>query len=299
MIKTGQSIQEKKNQYACDIVYGTNNEYGFDYLRDNMASNMADRVMRDRAYAIVDEVDSVLVDEARTPLIISQPDNEPTSKYLKFKTIASKLEKGVHYKVDEKSKAATLTEKGIEELEKILGVDNIFNSDHHNDIHHIENALQAMACYQVDRDYIVRDGNVMIIDEHTGRVMDGRRFSHGLHQALEAKEDVEIQKESKTLANITFQNYFRLYTKLAGMTGTAKTEEEEFQKIYGLDVIVVPTNKPVIREDHADLLFKNETGKFEFLAKQIQEIHETGQPILVGTVSVLKSEYLSQMLTKM
>lgn len=299
VIKTGQSLQDKKQQYLCDIVYGTNNEYGFDYLRDNMASSMSERVMRDRAYAIVDEVDSVLVDEARTPLIISQPDNEPTSKYLKFKTIAGKLEKGMHYKVDEKSKAATLTEKGIEQLEKILWVNNIFNSDHHNDVHHIENALQATACYEADKDYIIRDGNVMIIDEHTGRVMDGRRFSNGLHQALEAKEWLEIQKESKTLASITFQNYFRLYTKLSGMTGTAKTEEEEFQKIYGLDVIVVPTNKPIIREDHADLLFKSETGKFEFLANKIKEIHETGQPILVGTVSVMKSEYLSQMLTKM
>lgn len=186
----------------------------------------------------------------------------------------------------------------MQKIEKMVGVDNIFVSDHYNDLHHIENALMAKACYIADHDYIIRDGQVLIIDEHTGRVMSGRRFSNGLHQALEAKEDLEIQRESKTLASITFQNYFRLYTKLAGMTGTAKTEEEEFQKIYGLDVIVVPTNRPIVRDDRSDLLFKNEEGKFAYLARLIKEVHETGQPLLVGTVSVVKSEYLSQLLTK-
>lgn len=293
-----QSRDEKRRNYNCNIVYVTNTELGFDYLRDNMAPSVADQVMSRRAFAIVDEVDSILVDEARTPLIISAPDNEPTSKYLKFAQMSAKLSHPEHYTIDEKTKTVALTEEGIERIEKTLGIDNIFVSDHYNDLHHIENALRAKACYIRDIDYLVRGDDIMIIDEHTGRVMEWRRFSHGLHQALEAKENVTIQRESKTLANITYQNFFRLYEKLSGMTGTAKTEEEEFQKIYGLDVVQIPTNKPLIRDDRADLLFKNEKGKFAYIVKTIEKMHATGQPILVGTVSVAKSEYLSGLLTE-
>ena len=298
VVLNNQSRDEKKKNYNCDIVYVTNTELGFDYLRDNMAPSIADQVMSRRAFAIVDEVDSILIDEARTPLIISAPDNEPTSKYIKFAQMAGKLSHPEHYTIDEKTKTVALTEDGIERIEKNLGVDNIFVSDHYNDLHHVENALRAKACYIRDIDYLVRGDDIMIIDEHTGRVMEGRRFSNGLHQALEAKENVTIQRESKTLANITYQNFFRLYEKLSGMTGTAKTEEEEFQKIYGLDVVQIPTNKPLIRDDRADLLFKNEKGKFDYIVKTIEKIHATGQPILVGTVSVAKSEILSDMLTK-
>ncbi|MBP6921102.1 preprotein translocase subunit SecA [Candidatus Gracilibacteria bacterium] len=298
VVLNSQAREEKKKNYNCDIVYVTNTELGFDYLRDNMAPSMSDQVMSRRAFAIIDEVDSILIDEARTPLIISSPDDEPTSKYLKFAQMANKLSHPEHYTVDEKTKTVALTEEGIERIEKALGIDNIFVSDHYNDLHHIENALRAKACYIRDIDYLVRGDDIMIIDEHTGRVMEGRRFSNGLHQALEAKENVTIQRESKTLANITYQNFFRLYEKLSGMTGTAKTEEEEFQKIYGLSVVQIPTNKPLIRDDRADLLFKNEKGKFQYIVKNIEKIHETGQPILVGTVSVAKSELLSDMLTQ-
>lgn len=298
VVLNNQSRDEKRKNYNCDIVYVTNTELGFDYLRDNMAPSVADQVMSRRAFAIVDEVDSILVDEARTPLIISSPDDEPTAKYLKFAQMANKLSHPEHYTVDEKTKTVALTEDGIERIEKSLGIENIFVSDHYNDLHHIENALRAKACYIRDIDYLVRGQDIMIIDEHTGRVMEWRRFSNGLHQALEAKENVTIQRESKTLANITYQNFFRLYEKLSGMTGTAKTEEEEFQKIYGLSVVQIPTNKPLIRDDRADLLFKNEKGKFDYIVGVIEKIHATGQPILVGTVSVAKSELLSDMLTK-
>jgi len=254
--------------------------------------------MNPRFYAIIDEVDSILIDEARTPLIISQPDNEPTEKYLRFSALAKKLEKGVDYKIDEKQKASTLTEAWIKKVETMLWVENIYVSDRYNDIHHIENALRASSVYLKDKDYIIRNEEVMIVDEHTGRVLPGRRYSDGLHQALEAKEWVKIQQESKTLASITFQNYFRTYWKLAGMTGTAKTEEEEFYKVYGLETLAIPTNKPIAREDKADLLFKNEKWKFEYVVNYIQELHKTGQPILVWTVSVDKSEYLSAELHK-
>ncbi|NDK10141.1 preprotein translocase subunit SecA [Candidatus Gracilibacteria bacterium] len=298
VITHNQSRDQKKLNYASDIIYATNNELGFDYLRDNMASEMGNKVMNPRFYAIIDEVDSILIDEARTPLIISQPDNEPTEKYLRFSALAKKLEKGVDYKIDEKQKASTLTEAGIKKVETMLGVENIYVSDRYNDIHHIENALRASSVYLKDKDYIIRNEEVMIVDEHTGRVLPGRRYSDGLHQALEAKEGVKIQQESKTLASITFQNYFRTYWKLAGMTGTAKTEEEEFYKVYGLETLAIPTNKPIAREDKADLLFKNEKGKFEYVVNYIQELHKTGQPILVGTVSVDKSEYLSAELHK-
>lgn len=298
VVLNSMSSVEKKQQYACDVVYVTNTEAGFDYLRDNMARSIHDQVMSRRAFAIVDEVDSILIDEARTPLIISAPDDEPTSKYIKFAQIATKLSHPEDYTVDEKTKTVALTEDGIVKIEKQLGIENIFVSDHYNDLHHIENSLRAKACYIRDIDYLVRGDDIMIIDEHTGRVMEWRRFSNGLHQALEAKERVTIQRESKTLASITYQNFFRLYEKLSGMTGTAKTEEEEFQKIYGLDVVQIPTNKPMIRDDRADLLFKNEKGKFAYIIKTIEKIHSTGQPILVGTVSVAKSELLSDMLTK-
>ncbi len=298
VITHSQSKQKKKESYASDIIYATNNELGFDYLRDNMVTELDNKTMWKKFFAIIDEVDSILIDEARTPLIISMPDNEPTQKYLAFASLAQKLQKWADYKVDEKGKTAILTETGIKKIEKMLGVDNIYVSDRYNDLHHIENALRAASVYIKDKDYIVVDDEVMIVDEHTGRALSGRRYSDGLHQALEAKEWVQIQQESKTLASITFQNYFRMYWKLAGMTGTAKTEEEEFYKVYGLETLVMPTNKPIAREDKADLLFKNEKGKFEYVVKYIQELHKTGQPILVGTVSVEKSEYLSSELQK-
>ncbi|MDD2565319.1 MAG: preprotein translocase subunit SecA [Candidatus Gracilibacteria bacterium] len=293
-----QNNQEKQENYKKNVVYITNNELGFDYLRDNMASSKERKAIGPLYYAIVDEVDSILVDEARTPLIISAPDMEPTNKYLKFAQLSKILKEGKHYKLDEKGKTATLSEEGILEIEKMLGIENIYISAHYNDIHHVENALKAQTVYKKDIDYLVRNDEILIIDEHSGRVLSGRRYSDGLHQAIEAKEGVTIQQESKTLASITFQNLFRLYKKLSGMTGTAVTEEEEFIKIYNLEVVVIPTNKPMIRDDRADLLFKNEKGKFEYIVNLIREYHKVGQPILVGTVSVAKSEYLSDLLTK-
>lgn len=256
------------------------------------------RTMGKRWLAIIDEVDSILIDEARTPLIVSAPDSEPTSKYMRFAAFARSLENHKHYKIDEKQKTATLTEDGIKKVEEYLGVDNIYVSQYFNDLHHVENALKATSVYRRDIDYLVRNDEVMIIDEHTGRVLPGRRYSDGLHQAIEAKEGATIQQESRTLASVTFQNYFRLYPKLAGMTGTAKTEEEEFYKIYHLEVITIPTNKPIKRMDRGDLLFRSEKGKYLYLVKLIKAIHEKGQPILVGTVSVAKSEYLSSLLEK-
>lgn len=297
VITHNQGFQDKKISYSANVVYATNNELGFDYLRDNMASDENNRVMKRKWFAIVDEVDSILVDEARTPLIISAPAAEATSQYVRFAAIARNLENEKEYKIDEKQKTATLTEDGIRKLEEILGVDNIYVSQHYNDIHHIENALKAAAVYKRDVDYLVRDGEILIIDEHTGRVLSGRRYSDGLHQAIEAKEGVKIQQESRTLASVTFQNYFRLYKKLSGMTGTAKTEEEEFYKIYSLEVITVPTNRPIARIDRGDLLFRSEKGKFDYIVRLIEALHEKGQPVLVGTVSVAKSEYLSSLLS--
>ncbi len=298
VITHGQSYEEKKNAYNSNIIYATNNELGFDYLRDNMAISPERRAMGKRWFAIVDEVDSILVDEARTPLIISAPDSEPTTKYVRFAAFARSLTAETDYKIDEKQKTATLTEAGIRKVEDYLGVDNIYVSQHFNDLHHVENALKASAVYRKDIDYLVRNDEVMIIDEHTGRVLPGRRYSDGLHQALEAKENVSIQQESRTLASITFQNYFRLYKKLAGMTGTAKTEEEEFYKIYRLEVITIPTNKPIRRIDRGDVLFRTEKWKYDYLVKLIKALHEKWQPILVGTVSVAKSEYLSNKLSE-
>ena len=284
---------DKKEAYGCDIVYATNNELWFDYLRDNMVISKEDKFQKHLFFAIIDEVDSILIDEARTPLIISMPDDEPTSKYMQFAALANHLQKWVHYKIDEKQKTATLTEEWIQKVEELLRIDNIYISEHYNDIHHIENALKAMASYQRDKDYLVLDWEVQIIDEHTWR-----RYSDWLHQAIEAKEWVEIKQESRTLASITFQNFFRMYWKLAWMTWTAKTEEEEFYKVYWLETLIIPTNKPIARVDKKDLLFKNEKGKFDYVVKLIKEIAATWQPILVWTVSVEKSEYLSQRLTQ-
>ena len=290
--------KEKKEQYYKDIVYATNNELGFDYLRDNMVIKLEDKVQSPYFFAIIDEVDSILIDEARTPLIISTPDNEPTSKYGKFAIIAKKLNKWVDYKIDEKQKVASLSESWIKKIEEILNVDNIYVSKHYNDLHHIENAIKASGVYIKDKDYIVNGEEIMIVDEHTGRALSGRRYSDWLHQAIEAKEWVKIQQESRTLASITFQNYFRMYWKLSWMTGTAKTEEEEFYKVYSLNTLSIPTNMPIAREDKKDLLFKNEKWKFEYVVELIREINKTKQPILVGTVSVDKSEYLSEKLKK-
>ncbi len=288
--------QDRKDAYLADITYGTNNEFGFDYLRDNMAQRVEDLVQRELNYAIIDEVDSILIDEARTPLIISTSAEESTEKYLKYARFVPNLIENVDYNVDLKLKAVTLTPEGIAKMEKFLGVDNIYTDAGFEEVHHIENALKAQIIFEKDRDYVVKDGEVLIVDEFTGRIMPGRRYSDGLHQALEAKENVEIQRESKTLATITFQNYFRLYKKLAGMTGTAETEAEEFAKIYSLDTIVIPTNKPVIREDLPDKIFKNERGKFTAITREVKRLHEKGQPVLVGTVSIEKSEALSNAL---
>ncbi|MBI5421699.1 preprotein translocase subunit SecA [Candidatus Peregrinibacteria bacterium] len=292
----GISNEERRAAYNSDITYGTNNEFGFDYLRDNMASTLENRVQRKLHYAIVDEVDSILIDEARTPLIISAAADESTKKYLQYATLINQLQPNDHYKIDEKDRAATLTEEGIAKMEQLMGVTNIYTESGFMEVHHIEQALKAKAIFKRDTDYVVKDGEILIVDEFTGRLMPGRRYSDGLHQAIEAKENVEVKQESKTLATITFQNYFRLYEKLAGMTGTAKTEEEEFFKIYNLEVVVIPTNRAISRIDQADVIYKTQKGKFMSVAKAIQEFHAKGQPVLVGTISVEKSEMLSQLL---
>jgi len=289
--------EERKAAYGCDITYGTNNEYGFDYLRDNMAVSKDRQVQRGLHYAIVDEVDSILIDEARTPLIISQPAGQSTEKYGHYAKLVQELKENEDYNKDEKQKTAALTEVGIAKLEKLLGVDNIYTEKGFEEVHHLEQALRALAMYKRDTDYVVRDGEVIIVDEFTGRLMQGRRYSHGLHQAIEAKENVAVQRESKTLATITFQNYFRLYEKLAGMTGTAKTEEEEFESIYKLRTIVVPTNRTLIRADKPDAIYRTIEAKFVAVAARAQEFHTKGQPVLIGTTSIEKSEALSALLT--
>lgn len=294
----GLDEKQRKEAYDCDITYGTNNEFGFDYLRDNMVQDINHIVQRDLHYAIVDEVDSILIDEARTPLIISAPAQESTSKYVKYSQLIPRLKKDEDFIVDEKLKTATLTEQGIAHMEQMLGLKNIYTDAGFTEVHHIEQALRAHALFMLDRDYVVKDGEVVIVDEFTGRLMPGRRFSEGLHQALEAKEGVEVKRESKTLATITFQNYFRIYKKLAGMTGTASTEAEEFESIYNLPVISVPTHKPLIRKDLSDLVYKNERGKFKAVVREIKSRYETGQPVLVGTISIEKSEQLSTLLHK-
>jgi len=287
----------RKEAYAADITYGTNNEFGFDYLRDNMAQDIHDMVQRDLHYAIVDEVDSILIDEARTPLIISQAAEESTEKYYQFAKIVDRLNADTDYNVDEKLKTAHLTEIGIAKIEKILGVENLYEKDF-DTIHHIEEALKARTLFFKDRDYVVKEGEVIIVDEFTGRLMPGRRYSEGLHQAIEAKEGVQIQRESQTLATISFQNYFRLYKKLSGMTGTAATSAEEFHKVYKLDVVVIPTNKPMIRKDLPDLVYKTERAKYEAIIEDIASRHKKGQPILVGTTSIEKNELLGSLLKR-
>jgi len=288
----------RKDAYLADITYGTNNEYGFDYLRDNMVQTLDQMVQRPLHFAIVDEVDSILIDEARTPLIISAPAEESTDKYVQIDRLVKQLNGEKDYTVDEKQKAVSLTDEGIARLEKLLGVENIYEEYGIENVHHIEQALKANVLFKVDKDYVVKDGEIVIVDEFTGRLMLGRRFSEGLHQAIEAKENVEVKRESLTLATISFQNLFRLYIKLAGMTGTAATEAEEFSKIYKLEVIKIPTNKQNIREDVADVIYKNERGKFMAVVADIKERHEKGQPVLVGTVSIEKNEILGDLLKR-
>lgn len=289
----------RKAAYAADITYGTNNEFGFDYLRDNMVISLDQMVQRPLHYAIVDEVDSILIDEARTPLIISGPGAQSTSLYQVMADVAAKLKEGEDYTVDEKQKTVAPTETGIAKTEKLLGVSNMYDGENGVDYsHQLMAALKAKALMHRDRDYVVKDGEVIIVDEFTGRLMFGRRYSEGLHQAIEAKEHVKVERESQTLATITFQNYFRMYDKLSGMTGTAKTEEQEFQKIYGLDVVVVPTNKPNIRIDYPDVIYKTRRAKYRAVANAIEELHKKGRPVLVGTTSIQQSEELSELLKK-
>ncbi|MDR3539944.1 MAG: preprotein translocase subunit SecA [Desulfosporosinus sp.] len=296
LVVHGLNYEERRNSYAADITYGTNNEFGFDYLRDNMVTRPEALVQRELNYAIVDEVDSILVDEARTPLIISGEADKPTELYFKVAMITPRLEPEEDYKVIEKERVVTLTEQGVSRVESMLGVDNLYEDIHTELAHHVNQALKAQTLFKRDRDYVVKDGEVIIVDEFTGRLMFGRRYSEGLHQAIEAKEGVKIEKESQTLATITFQNYFRMYKKLSGMTGTAMTEEPEFRKIYKLDVVEIPTNKPAIRSDEPDVIYRTEQGKFLAAVESVVECHAKGQPVLVGTVSVEKSEYLSELM---
>ncbi|HCU48163.1 TPA: preprotein translocase subunit SecA [Patescibacteria group bacterium] len=288
----------RRKAYEADITYGTNNEFGFDYLRDNMVWQKNQQVQRPLHYAIVDEVDSILIDEARTPLIISAPAEEATEKYVDIAKFVAGLKENEDYNLDEKMRAATLTEEGIGKAERWLGVENLYTGADTQVVHWLEAAVKAKALFKRDRDYVVRDGEVVIVDEFTGRLMFGRRYSDGLHQAIEAKEGVKIQRESMTMATVTFQNYFRMYQKLAGMTGTAATEAEEFHKIYNLEVVTVPTHKPTIRQDMSDLIYKTEAAKYSAVAKEIKERHIKGQPTLVGTISIAKNEILGELLTR-
>ena len=311
----GLTNEERRAAYNCDVTYATNNELGFDYLRDNMVIYAKDRVQRKPNFAIVDEVDSILIDEARTPLIISGKGDKSTELYdivdkfvknlvsttvveIDDKQDQDEINENVDYIIDEKAKTATITRSGVKKAEKYFNVENLMDPDNMTLLHHINQALKAHGVMHVDIDYVVKDGEVIIVDEFTGRLMLGRRFNDGLHQAIEAKEGVKIANESKTLATITFQNYFRLYKKLSGMTGTAMTEEDEFREIYKLDVIAIPTNKPVIRVDHSDQVYRTEAGKFSAIIDQIVECHKKGQPVLVGTISIEKSEILSAMLKR-
>ncbi len=311
--------EERKKAYASDVTYGTNNEYGFDYLRDNMVIRQEDMVQRGHNFAIVDEVDSILIDESRTPLIISGPAEESTDKYyiinkivprLKGKTITDKeeidakykgvdIEKGIDYVVNEKNHTVNLTEEGVIKCQEMIGVKNLYDDIQSEWEHHIRQAIRAHALYKKDVDYVVKEGEVVIVDEFTGRLMPGRRWSDGLHQAVEAKEDARIERENQTLATITFQNYFRMYRKLSGMTGTAETEAVEFQKIYGLDVVVIPTNRPLVRTNYPDVIYKTEREKFNAVCKEIAELYKNGRPVLVGTISIEKSEHLSNLLKRM
>jgi preprotein translocase subunit SecA len=294
----GLDDRERKSAYLSDITYGTNNEFGFDYLRDNMKFNRQSLVQRELNFAIVDEVDSILIDEARTPLIISGPAEKSTHLYYQVNGIIPHLKKETDYTIDEKARSATLTETGVAAAEKMLKVDNLYDPNNIEVLHHVNQALKAHTLFKRDVDYIVKDGEVIIVDEFTGRLMPGRRYSEGLHQALEAKENVKIENENQTLATITFQNYFRMYDKLAGMTGTADTEAAEFKKIYNLDVNVVPTNQLMIRKDFPDVIYKTRREKFEAVIEEIKQLHKTGQPVLVGTVSIDISESVSKQLKK-
>jgi preprotein translocase subunit SecA len=298
VILASMSPAERRVQYSADITYGTNNEFGFDYLRDNMAWNLQDCVQREHNFAIVDEVDSILIDEARTPLIISGPADKATKWYVEFANIATRLNRGEHYEVDEKKRNVGIIDAGVTRVEELLGIDNLYESVNTPMIGYLNNALKAKELFKRDRDYVIMNDELLIVDEHTGRVLSGRRYSEGLHQALEAKEKVEIKDENQTLATITLQNYFRMYDKLSGMTGTAMTEASEFMQIYKLGVIPIPTNKSMQRIDQSDLVFKTEAAKFEAVANDIMERHRKGQPVLVGTVSVEKSEVLSQALRR-
>lgn len=288
----------KQEAYRADITYGTNNEYGFDYLRDNMVSDLADCAQRELNYAIVDEVDSILIDEARTPLIISQPAGKSTERYQLFAGLARKLKKEEDYTVDEKQKAVSITPAGISKLEKLLGVENVYSAEHIEDVHHIEQSLKAEALFTKDKDYVVSEDEIVIVDEFTGRLLAGRRYSEGLHQAIEAKEGVMVQQESQTLATITFQNYFRLYNKLSGMTGTAQTEAEEFAKIYKLEVTRIPTHRPMIRKDLKDRIYRSELAKFNAVVEEVKARIAKDQPVLLGTASIEKNEMLSNLLSK-
>jgi preprotein translocase subunit SecA len=294
----GMDDPERREAYHADITYGTNNEFGFDYLRDNMKFTLDEYVQREFNYAIVDEVDSILIDEARTPLIISGPSEESTDKYYKINQIIPRMKKERDYSIDEKSRTVVLTEEGVAHVESYLNVQNLYEPRNIEIVHHVNQALRAHTLFKRDVDYLVKDGEVVIVDEFTGRVMPGRRYSDGLHQALEAKEKVKIERENQTLASITFQNYFRMYKKLAGMTGTADTEAAEFKKIYNLEVLVIPTNMPMIREDHNDLIYKTEKEKYNAVIKEVKSLNKEKRPVLIGTISIEKSELLSNFLTR-
>lgn len=298
VIVHGMDDDERREAYNCDITYGTNNEFGFDYLRDNMKYALEDYVQRDFYYAIVDEVDSILIDEARTPLIISGPSEESTDKYYRINQIIPRLRRDKDYTVDEKTRTVVLTEEGIARVEQMLKVPNLYDPRNMDLLHHVNQALRAHTLFKRDVDYVVKDGKVIIVDEFTGRLMPGRRYSDGLHQALEAKEHVKIEAENQTLASITFQNFFRMYEKLAGMTGTADTEAEEFKKIYNLEVVVIPTNMPMIRVDYPDVIYRTQEQKINAIIREIRELHAKGRPVLVGTTSIEKSELLSKHLSR-
>ncbi|NHD18964.1 MULTISPECIES: preprotein translocase subunit SecA [unclassified Actinopolyspora] len=297
-ITADMSPEQRRDAYNADVIYGTNNEFGFDYLRDNMAWSLSECVQRDHNFAIVDEVDSILIDEARTPLIISGPADQSSRWYQEFARLAPMLKRDEHYEVDERKRTVGVTEEGVEIIEDQLGIENLYEAANTPLVGYLNNALKAKELYRKDKDYIVRNGEIAIVDEFTGRVLHGRRYNEGMHQAIEAKEGVEIQAENQTLATITLQNYFRQYDKLAGMTGTAQTEAAEFQSTYKLGVVSVPTNEPMIRKDQPDLIYKSEEAKFEAVAEDIEERHKAGQPVLVGTTSVDRSEYLAKLLTK-
>jgi preprotein translocase subunit SecA len=288
----------RKEAYEADITYGTNNEFGFDYLRDNMARSKDQISQRSHHFAIVDEVDSILIDEARTPLIISAPDSDATDKYYKFAKLVKTLSKDSDYEVDEKLNSATLTDYGLKKIEKILNVENLYETDY-DTLHHIEQSLKALSLFNRDKDYVIKDNEIIIVDDNTGRLMYGRRYSDGLHQAIEAKENVTVQQESRTLATISLQNYFRMYEKLSGMTGTAQTEKEEFMKIYGLPVVVIPTNRPVARIDHSDIIYKTQTAKYQAIVEEVKQCYEKGQPVLIGTKSIEQNQIIDRFLKRL